>query len=152
MESLNKNKFLIGLSKSSQTSFGKIDFELQSPVQKVFSTIWSVESEVNNGGFVQYFCNSSAETARFLVSALTEIKAPKTAKICGKAIALVFPSGLPTTSLEVSMIASQMDEKTESALRELDTEFCGYPHDLTELLYDFVVLHAGEFTTRLRSS
>jgi hypothetical protein len=152
MEILNKNNFLIELSESTRTSFGKVDFASQTAVQKVFSTIWDVESEVNNGGFKQYFCNSSAETAHSLVSALMEIKAPKTAAICSQALALVFPTSLPTTRQGINDAASQMDHKTELALEKLDSEFLKYPHDLTELLYDFVCLHPDEFSQTQISS
>ena len=145
MTVLNKNNFLIKLSESPQTSFGKIDFEKQSPAQKVFSSIWAVESEVNNGGFVQYFCNESASTANYIVVALLEIKAPKTAAICEKAITLVFHKGLPTTPELISIDAAKIDGDTRAELNRISDEFCHYPHDLTELLYDFVVLHATEF-------
>jgi hypothetical protein len=60
---------------------------------KVFSSIWAVESEVNNGGFSQYFLNSSSETAGFVVEALETIDAPRTADICRRAIAAAFPDG-----------------------------------------------------------
>ena len=107
---------------------------------------------MNNGGFQQYFCNSSAETAHSLVGALIEIRAPKTAKICGKAIQLIFPKGMPKRFEDISAAASQMEEKTVLALGKLDTEFCKYPHDLTELLYDFVISHPEEFAAPQRSS
>jgi Domain of unknown function (DUF4375) len=63
---VNKNSILIKLSESKRTKFGKEDFGTQSVPQKVFSSIWAVESEVNNGGFSQYFRNSSSETAPFV--------------------------------------------------------------------------------------
>jgi hypothetical protein len=58
---MNKNDILINLSESENTRFGKEDFALQSLPQKVFSAIWAVESEVNNGGFSQYFSGSEQE-------------------------------------------------------------------------------------------
>ena len=79
---MNKNKYLIDLSESDRTRFGKEYFVDQSLPQKVFSSIWAVKSEVNNGGFYQYFQNSSAETAPFVVQALDTIGAPLTADIC----------------------------------------------------------------------
>ncbi len=50
-----KNHILIGLSESERTKFVKEDFASQSAPQKVFSALWEIESEVNNGGFSQYF-------------------------------------------------------------------------------------------------
>ena len=67
---MNKNSFLISLSESEKTKVGKEDFARQSLPQKVFSAIWAVESEVNNGSSSQYFFNSSGESASFVVEAL----------------------------------------------------------------------------------
>jgi hypothetical protein len=151
MATLNKNSFLIKLSDSPQTSFGKLEFEQQTPAQKVFSSIWAVESEVSNGGFAQYFSNQSAETVNYVVRALKEIKAPKTATICGNAIRCVFPKGLPSTVQEIYSSAEKIDQKMTSALEKLDDKFLEYPHDLTELLYDFVVSHPEEFAVTITS-
>jgi len=52
---MNKNSFLIQLSESPRTDFGRVAFAEQSEPQKVFSSIWALESQVNNGGFLQYF-------------------------------------------------------------------------------------------------
>jgi Domain of unknown function (DUF4375) len=141
----NKNAFLIELSESTLTGFGKVDFDAQSPIQKIFSTIWTLESEVNSGGFAQYFCNSS-ETANSLLGALLEIGAPKTAAICEEAILLLFPNGLPKSAEEVHSVASQIDQKTISKIEKLNIEFYKYPNDLTDLLYDFVMVHREEFS------
>jgi hypothetical protein len=50
---MTKNHILINLSASEKTSFWKKDSTSQSLQQKVFSAVWHVESEVNNGGFSQ---------------------------------------------------------------------------------------------------
>src|SRR5215472_15377858 len=70
---MNKNKLLIDLAESETTKVGKKEFARQSLPQQVFSAIWEVESEVNNGGFSQYFSNSSAESASFVVEAFETI-------------------------------------------------------------------------------
>lgn len=142
---MNKNRVLIELSESPRTKFGKEDFAAQSLPQKVFSTIWSLESEVNNGGFVQYFQNSSGETAPFAVQALESIGAPQTAGICERAIARAFSNGLPKTAEEIALAAQTIGSEAIEDLERLDAEFMAYPHDLTELLFDYVSKHPGEF-------
>jgi hypothetical protein len=144
---MSKNEILIALSGSEKTRFGKDDFGLQSFPQKVFSSIWAVESEVNNGGFSQYFLNSSAETAAFLANALETIGAPGTADICRRAIEIAYPKGLPSAPDEISSLAAEFSEETLVQLDALDAEFLGYPHDLTELLYAYVSAHPEEFGT-----
>ena len=97
ISTMTKNEILIGLSESERTKFGKEDFALQSFPQKVFSSIWAIESEVNNGGFSQFFLNSSSETVPFVADALDTIGALRTAAICRRALERAFPDGLAAT-------------------------------------------------------
>jgi hypothetical protein len=142
---VDKNGILIALSESTQTSFGKVDFAEQTTPQKVFSAIWAVESEVNNGGFSLYFVNSSAETAGFVAEALDTIGAPRTAEICRRAVAAAFPGGLPTSPEDISTAAEDFSDETLEQLDQLDQEFFAYPHNLTDLLFAYVTAHPEEF-------
>ena len=114
---MDKNNILIDLSESDCTKYGKEDFAAQSTPQKVFSSIWAVESEVNNGGFSQYFLNSSCETAGFVVEAMKAINAPPTGEICRRAIAAAFPEGLPTDPEAISSAAENFSEETPRKTR-----------------------------------
>jgi Domain of unknown function (DUF4375) len=142
---VDKNQALIALSESGRTAFGKQEFAQQSAPQKVFSAIWAVESEVNNGGFSQYFQNSSCETAGFVAEALDQIGAPKTAGICRRAVETAFPKGLPSDPMAISEAAASFPSDVEEALSDLDEEFIAYPHNLTELLFAYVSRCPDEF-------
>ncbi|SRR6266568_2241649 len=142
---MDKNGILCDLSGSGMTSFGKDDFGMQSIPQKVFSSIWALEAEVNNGGFSQYFLNDSCETAGFVAEALETIGAPRTGDICKRAIACAFPEGLPSDAAAISAAAVEFSDDTEDELSALDNEFFTYPHDLTELLFAYVSKHPEEF-------
>lgn len=54
---MDKNYYLIELSESPKTDFGKRDFADQRDEQQVFSAIWELESQVNGGGFRGYLGN-----------------------------------------------------------------------------------------------
>ena len=142
---MDKNGILIALSESDKTAFGRQDFESQSESQKVFTAIWGLESEVNNGGFSQYFENLSCESAGFVAKALEILGAPKTADLCKRAIACAYPQGLPADPDAISASAADFSDATRDSLNELDKEFYLYPHDLTELLFAFVSKHPEEF-------
>jgi hypothetical protein len=142
---MNKNSALIDLSESEHTKFGKEDFSLQSHPQKVFSAIWAAESEINNGGFAQYFQNISCETAPFVVEAFEAIDAPRTADICRRAVAVAFPDGLPSRPDAISAAAADFTDETTEQLELLDSAFFQYPHNLTELLFTFVSKHPEDF-------
>jgi hypothetical protein len=142
---VNKNSILVDLSESDKTKFGKQAFATQSAPQQVFSSIWAVESEVNNGGFSQYFLNDSCETAAFVGEALDIIGAPRTADICRRAIVTAFPAGIPSTPEGISKEAENFPDEILEELETLDSEFLEYPHNLTDLLFAYVTKHPEEF-------
>lgn len=142
---MDKNKALIQMSESDKVALWKQDFAEQSTHQKVFSAIWAVESEVNNGGFSQFFANSSCETAAFVAEALDIIGAARTAEICKRAIKTAFPLGLPSDVDAISTAARNFPPNIEEALENLDDEFMAYPHNLTDLLFAYVSNHPEEF-------
>ena len=142
---MTMDKILIALASSPVTKVGKEPFTRQSLPQRVFTAIWKVEAEVNNGGFSQYFWNESNESAHFVVQALELIGAPQTASICHRAIAAAFPQGLPLTSVAMQQAVHDLSQETRDKLYSLDLEFYSYPHDLTTLLFDYVSTHPEEF-------
>ncbi len=132
---MDKNQILITLSSSDKTSYRREAFASQTQPQKVFSAIWDLESEVNNGGFSQYFLNSSAESASFVAKALEIVGASQTASICQRAITTAFPNGLPSAPDEIQATAMNFADDILANLEQLDQEFFEYPHDLTDLLF-----------------
>ena len=142
---MNKNGILIALSQSDRTAIGSDNFVTQSGPQKVFSSIWALEAEVNNGGFSQYFFNDSRETAGFITEALKIVGARQTAELCRQAIDTAFPAGLPSDLAVIRSMAADFPEETEARLNDLDRQFYLYPDNLTELLYAYVAAHPEEF-------
>lgn len=140
-----KNQILISLSNSDRTKFGRETFVRQSVSQKVFSAVWALEAEVNNGGFSQYFVNSSAETTTFVVEALTKIGAEDTADICKRAISVAFPSGVPDSEEAIRSAAVDFSDEVLDRLEGFDQEFFAYPNDLTDLLFVYVSRNPEEF-------
>jgi hypothetical protein len=142
---MNKNTIITKLSESERIDYRKLPFEEQPIPRKVFWAIWAVEAEVNNGGFVQYFYNSSCETVPFVVKALETIGAFDTADICRRAIACAFPLGLPANTDDIHEAVADFSEEVVKMLHELDGEFIPYPCDLTALLFAYVSEHPEEF-------
>ena len=140
---MDKNRFLIELCKSDRTDFGRVDFEEQSQSQRVFSAVWELESQVNNGGFDQYFRNSDSDIIEFAPSTLKSIGATACAKIVESAIVLISPLPLKKEGRYVALDA--LSEKDAEVLEVADSDFLGYPDDLTELLFDYVAKHPEIF-------
>jgi Domain of unknown function (DUF4375) len=142
---MDKNNFLIQLSESTRTSFGKVDFNSQSEDQKVFSAIWTLESEVNNGGFLQYFENDRGETASFAVTALQRIGANRCADIVQRSIRAVCDNTVPSDAHRWEVLIEAITDESAEKLEGLDLEFFKYPDNLTELLFEFVREYPEDF-------
>ena len=61
--------------------FGKVEFDALSVPERVVEAIWRLDAEVWNGGFDQYYFNSSGNDAHFAVRALETIGADDMAAI-----------------------------------------------------------------------
>lgn len=136
---MDKNRVLIDLSESERTDSGRVDFALQRPEQRVFSAIRALQSEVNNGGFTQYFASHDGDSANFAPSALREIGAHRCAAIVEKALRLAAPNGeLPDSHAGRESLIASLPLDVIEQLDATDKEFFSYPDDLTELLFEYV--------------
>jgi len=138
------NHRLIKFSESLNIRFWRVDYNQLSFAEQVFGLVWELESEVNNGGFHQYFWNSTGALAPYVVGALKAVGAVAAASIAQQALALVGPdvswSDDAARKAHISELSSQSKEK----LQELDQAFHTYPDDLTTLLYRYATQHRSE--------
>lgn len=113
--------------------------------RKCFPRSGRSNQKVCNGGFSQYFLNSSCETASLVSEALETIGAPKAAVICRRAIAAAFPTGLPERREDISAAAADFSNEVVEALEPLTIEFFKCPDNLADLLFAYVSKHPEEF-------
>jgi hypothetical protein len=139
------NRRLIKLSESPTGPFWRIDYDKLSAPEQVFLLIWELESEVNNGGFHQYFYNSSGALAPNVVSALKSLGAEATADIAQRALNAV-GNAITSWSNDADRQASvnRLSSEARQILETLDQEYYKCPEDLTPLLYQYVTQHRIE--------
>lgn len=140
---MDKNRFLIHLSESKRTDFGKVDFATQPEAQRVFSAICELESQVNNGGFDQYFCNADSDTIAFAPAALKAIGAENCAHMVEAALKILSP--LPSTRMKRSAALDALGKQEKETLEALTSKFLEYPDDLTKLLFAYVATNPQAF-------
>ena len=140
---MDKNGWLLDLAESERTEFGRVEFSSQTDAQKVFSAIWDLESQVNDGGFDQYLRNADLDVIEYAPRALREIRATTCASVVESAIQLI--SQLPVDRHARSKAIDDGGEDVEERLNELDSQFFAYPDNLTDLLFAFVAEHPREF-------
>ena len=112
--------------------------------QTVHCVDW-LEREVNNGGFDQFFFNSSGNTALETIPALERLGARHTAGLVRRAVA-VFPGGRPSANRdEREKQMEALPGSAREAWSKLDDEFYEYHDDLAALERAYVQAHRGEF-------
>lgn len=125
-------------------SYGDEMNELTEP-QQLFYYIQCLEREVNNGGFNQYFINSSGEFAHQTIDALKRIGAHTTVDILQKAIDQFPDVKVPQDRDERNEVVEQIEEMANEVWNELDQQFYEYADDLNVLNINFVKEHKAFF-------
>ena len=114
-----------------------------SEPQRYYLTLWWLDADVKNGGFTQYFFNSTGDLAGHAAEAADAVGAAQAARIIRKAVALFGPTG-PAADRDERMDQLSAIERAE--LADLDTEYYDCPDHLGELLPLYAARHPAEFT------
>ncbi len=139
------NDFAIAMSNLLFDREAAVGYGSLTAAERVVFSLDALEREVNNGGFRQYFENSSGDHCLDAPIALRALGAPKFAAMVERALAL-FPGGQPAS--DRSERQRQMltwGPVQESALEALDSEFFTYPEPLAQLERAYVAAHQDAF-------
>ncbi len=107
-----------------------------SQEERTVLAVRALDREVNNGGYHQFFCNSSKQFVPEIVQSLSLIGCMRTVKITQKAI-----NALRATRLTVAQIDEAMRTTNEQRDRELercDEWFYRTPQGIPRRLYAFI--------------
>ena len=113
------------------------DLESHSAQVQVALCMHKLEAEVNNGGFHQFFLNSSGELVPHTLRALSAIGASRTKLLLERAVEVAFPSGYPSDASEVAASLADFDDVSEQ-LEPLDAAFYRYDEPLSDLVNNFL--------------
>jgi hypothetical protein len=138
-------QFAIALSDLVFPRCEREGFAALTPAEQVAYCVDALEREVNNGGFEQFFWNSSGDTAHETLEALQALGAQQAAGLLREAIAH-FPGGkVPASRDERERLLQSMPTGSRDKWSELDSRFCAYPDDLTALMRRYVELNRAGF-------
>ena len=115
----------------------RAEFEALSPEVKVAWLIHRLEAEVNNGGFHQFFLNSSGAYVPETINALSLIGAEHTKKLLQRAVQVCFLQGYPDNSAEHEIFLADFEE-IDGEVEPLDTAFFEYVDPLTDLTNSYL--------------
>lgn len=137
-----------GVSRVVERTFNRMDevgFDNLTHSEKVFASIQMLINEVNNGGFDQYFFNSSGDYVAQALDGLKEIGARDTELMLTKAMKL-FGSNGPSCDREKRV--NQLDKLSGNAHDEmsaLDAQFYNNPDSIETKLYLYVAGKSESF-------
>lgn len=113
--------------------------------QKDFFFNQNLEREINNGGFNQFFYNSSGDFAHETIKSLKIIGADKTAAILQQAIDLFPDKTVPQDRIERQEILKKIETTANEIFEDLDQKFFVYEDDLNTLNLEFVRQNKDKF-------
>ena len=101
---------------------------------QILVTIWGLETDVNNGGFDQYYQNSAGNQACYAPAALRKIGAHTMAALVERANAVFGPNGPPAQRFKREREVRRINETIGDAWGVIDVAFFAYPDDISDLL------------------
>jgi hypothetical protein len=114
-----------------------------SQVEQDVLTIEAMEREVNNGGFHQFFLNSSRQFAPMLPAALERIGCPITARIASDALAYLQISG-EVTPAKIREALGRAGDRAITELGQMDKRYFEYREQIADSLFAYLKAHRAE--------
>ncbi|WP_320814931.1 DMP19 family protein [Flavobacterium sp.] len=121
------------------------DFENLNEAEKTFLYVEILEAEINNGGFDQYFFNSSGDYANETLESLKKIGAHKTAKLVEEAFSYFPETPIPKDNNKRRKLLENIDTKTSEKWNELEDKFYLYEENIGGLALEYVRRNKAEF-------
>ncbi len=113
----NEIKFIQSLEMAIQQKSERVGVDDMTEEETIVLAIEALEREVNNGGYSQFFVNSSREFTPIIVHALLRIGCPKTAEITKRAIQAVGFQGLSPEALNEALETYSKEYARQNAHR-----------------------------------
>lgn len=114
----------------------RVGVESLTDEERMILAVEAFENQVNNGGYHQFFGNSSREYASVIVNALREIGCPVTAGITERALEVL--GRMPMSESELANLSWEQNRDRSAALEECDQAFFESREQIDELLFAFI--------------
>ena len=135
---MTPTQYIISLSESTVTAFGRKDFSEQPEPQQVFTAVFGSSGAIMMDGLAGYFANSDGESASFVAKAYDIIGSPARADILNRACAVVSKDPIPEAGDDREVLISSLSGEQLAELEELSDEFMMLPEEIDPLLLDYV--------------
>lgn len=117
------------------------DYADLTEVQRLAYLVFWYESEVQNGGHLQYFANSSGQRAKETIAALSELGMECQQNILNDALA--YHSANPL--IEIESTGDYIDAAQEDPFGEFDQKYYACAKDVNEYLEEYLKTNLSGF-------
>ena len=117
------------------------DKEKLSDIQKTAQRVFWYDSEVQNGGHVQYFANTDLEDYTPVIDSLEFMGAKSHAAMLEKAVKIYFRDGRKN----LDTVKKLIEESLKDENRNLDIEYCEIKPDIHFYLKEYLNKYTDEF-------
>lgn len=117
--------------------------------QQAFFSTWIIEGEVNNGGFIQFYFNSSGQYAEMVEIGFKTIGAEKHAELTSRANTIYSENKERLAEFDDGTVESFSESYKDNPLNKLDDEFykLGNTESISDLRVKYIREHLKEFIT-----
>lgn len=129
---------------TKQSNYGE-NMEALTEEERVFYIATEVECEVNNGGFEQFFYESSGKFANDAVEALRTIGAENMAFFTEKALKAVGGKLPADTAERIQFLKETINDEIREVFEECDRAFEGDPDDFNAIAYNYLLKNEIQF-------
>jgi hypothetical protein len=112
----------------------RVGYDKLSEEESTVLAIEALEREVNNGGYEQFFVNSSRRFAPIIVPSLLRIGCPRTAEITRTALNAVQQAPIAPDLVN----RTPAEEERDDILSECDSLYFEHPENIEESLFAFI--------------
>ncbi len=130
---------------SQELYFDLIGFEELSPPEQALIGTWELAAEVHNGGFLQYFHNSSRDHAKPMIAILRSINADRAVAILEEAIGLAGPGTRWGDEVNFITAVNSMPDAVRNRLGEFDRSFYDEVDNLYLQVFRYMSRHRDRF-------
>jgi len=131
------DSIVLAFEEAIQEKLARAGEDALTEEERIVLAVEALEREVNNGGYRQFFVNSSRHFAPLIVPALGRIGCARTAAITGRAIEALHLPSLTVEAIEAATAAGQGRE----TLEECDSAYYAAGEDLAGRLLAFIRTH-----------
>jgi hypothetical protein len=140
-----RSNYLLSLLDYVFNRYETLGFEELSEPERALVCVWSLHSEVESGGFKQFYFNISGEIAVEAVNAFKMIGAYELSGIIKKANS-VFPDGHPPKNRDERILyLDSLSEFSREKLSFCDDKYYESDAVVDKLLFDYVVKNEAYF-------